>query len=256
MQTSTEVQSLSAARRRRLSVRLARTEQEVRLAQRLRYRVFVEEMGARLPLREPGVDSDAFDPYCDHLIVRDDDAEAVVGTYRLLRPDNARRLGGLYSAQEFDLARLAHLGPRTLELGRACIDADYRTGAVIMLLWSQLARYLIEHDLDLLLGCASVGMADGGANAAAVYGRLADTALAPAEYRACPHHPLPVSQIKAAPVAQVPALLKGYLNLGAWIGGPPAWDPDFNTADLLVLLPLSRVAPRYMRHFLGASATA
>ena len=117
----------------------AQNAADIEEAQRLRYKVFAEEMGARLSTRKAGVDEDIFDPYCDHLLVRDGDSNEVVGTYRILSPEKARKIGGFYSEGEFDLTRLAHLSDRMVEVGRSCVHPDYRSGAVITLLWAGLA---------------------------------------------------------------------------------------------------------------------
>ena len=237
--------------RRKLHVALAACETEVLEAQKLRYRVFAEEMGARLPGRTPGVDRDIYDPFCEHLIVRDEQAGRIVGTYRILSPSAARRIGGYYTENEFDLTRLQHLRSRMVEIGRSCIDADYRTGAVISLLWSGLARYMQENGYDYLIGCASVSMADGGHNAASLYNRLREKHLAPLEYHVFPRYPLPLGSLRGDLEAEAPPLIKGYLRAGAWICGEPAWDPDFNTADLPILMPINKVDDRYARHFMG-----
>jgi putative hemolysin len=232
----------------RLHLGLAETEAEVIAAQKLRWRVFAEEMGARLPSRTPGVDRDIYDPYCQHLIVREEITGRVVGTYRILSPESARRIGGYYSENEFDLTRLAHLRPQLVEVGRSCIDPDYRSGSVIALLWAGLARYMRQNGYEYLMGCASIGMRDGGHNAAGIYNALAEH-IAPLEYRVFPRCPLPLARLEAAAKPEIPPLVKGYMRAGAWICGEPAWDPDFNTADLLLLQPMSRVDNRYQRHF-------
>jgi putative hemolysin len=237
----------------RLHVGLARSESEIRAAKKLRYRVFAEELGAHLNCREPGVDHDLYDPFCEHLVVRDEEAGIVVGTYRILPPEAARRVGGYYSENEFDLTRLQLLREGMVEIGRSCIDPDYRTGATIALLWSGLARYMAEGGYRHLVGCASIGMGDGGHAAANLYRSLV-AHLAPIEYRVFPRHPLPVERLLDGQPAEPPPLIKGYLRAGAWIGGEPAWDPDFNTADLLILLPMARVDRRYARHFLDRQA--
>jgi putative hemolysin len=241
---------------RRLRLELAATAGEVDEVQRLRHQVFVEELGASPEGDDGERDQDAFDAHCDHLVVRDGDTGQAVGTYRLLPGSRAARLGGFYADGEFDLARLQHLRERAVELGRACIHPDYRTGAVIMLLWSGIARYMRQHGQQTLIGCASIGMADGGANALAVYRSLAARHLAPAEYRVFPRYPLPLELLHEAATPSIPPLLKGYLRVGAWIAGEPAWDPDFNTADLLVLLPLARIEARYARHYLAEKQAA
>jgi putative hemolysin len=246
-----ENQQRTARAGRNIHVSLATCETEVLEAQKLRYRVFADEMGARLSTRTPGVDRDIYDPWCEHLIVRDEDAGRIVGTYRILSPAAARKVGGYYSENEFDLTRLHHLRSRIVEIGRSCIDADYRSGAVIALLWAGLARYMRDHGYEYLVGCASVSMADGGHLAASLYNRLRETHLAPLEYHVFPRCPLPLEQLRTDLDADAPPLIKGYLRAGAWICGEPAWDPDFNTADLPILMPMSRVEGRYARHFLG-----
>lgn len=236
------------AARAKLHVALATTESEILEAQKLRWRVFADELGARLPSRTPGVDRDIYDPYCDHLIVRDEANGRIVGTYRILPPQAARRIGGYYSENEFDLTRFAHLRTRIVEIGRSCIDPDYRTGATIALLWAGLARYMREKGHEYLIGCASIGMKDGGHNAAGIF-RALDAHMAPPEYRVFPRYALPLDRIEASASPEIPPLLKGYLRAGAWVCGEPAWDPDFNTADLLILLPMARVDSRYSKHF-------
>jgi len=238
------------------TVALARSEAEVREAQRLRYKVFVEELGARIPARLPDHDIDHFDPYCEHLIVRESHADRIVGTYRILSPDVARSIGGYYSESEFRIGRLHNLRSRMVEVGRSCIHPDYRSGSVITLLWAGLADYMVRNNYEYLMGCASIGMADGGHNAANLFAQLDATHLAPAEYRTFARHGLPFEQLSNGQAALIPPLIKGYLRVGAWVCGQPAWDPDFNTADLLMLLPMSRMNPRYMRHFVKPAEPA
>ena len=241
----------AARKARNLHVGLATCETEILEAQKLRYRVFADEMGARLATRTPGVDRDIYDPFCEHLIVRDEAAGRIVGTYRILSPAAARKVGGYYSENEFDLTRLQHLRGRMVEIGRSCIDADYRSGAVIALLWSGRARYMQENGYDHLIGCASVSMADGGHTAASLYNRLREKHLAPLEYHVFPRYPLPIASLRSDLETEAPPLIKGYLRAGAWICGEPAWDPDFNTADLPILLSINKVDERYARHFMG-----
>lgn len=239
---------------RNLSVTLAKCESEVLAAQQLRWRVFADELGARLDSPVQGADIDRFDAYCDHLIVRDDDSGRIVGCYRILPPEAARRTGGYYSETEFDLGRLDHLRPRMVEVGRSCIDADYRSNAaVIGLLWSGLARYMQDNGHQYLIGCASIGLADGGHNAAAVFASLGEY-MAPPEYHVFPKLRLPLERLVPAASAVMPPLVKGYVRAGAQVCGEPAWDPDFNTADLPVLLDMTRMDARYARHFMPRAA--
>jgi putative hemolysin len=219
---------------------------QVQAAQQLRYRVFAEELGARLP--GSGEDVDEFDAFCDHLVIRDETTGTVVGTYRMLPPHRSARL---YSDGEFDLAGLAPLREQIVETGRSCVHPDHRTGAVINLMWAGIARYMHLHGYRWLAGCASVGLDDGGETAAGVWDLAQRKHLAPPAWRVRPRNPWPVRDVLARPA--VPPLLKGYLRLGAWICGAPAFDPDFNCADFFVLLSLDRVDRRYLRHFLGES---
>jgi putative hemolysin len=139
-----------------LTVTLARTRDDVRAAQRLRWQVFVEELGAQVDSPDPGLDVDRFDPYCEHLLVRRGATGDVVGTYRMLPPERVARAGGFYAETEFHLTRLLALHRRMVEVGRACVRADHRTGAVISLLWSGLLRYLVERGHEFVVGCASI----------------------------------------------------------------------------------------------------
>ncbi len=251
-----QVQTPGSALSNKLFVSYARSTDEVKEAQRLRYQVFAGEMGARLSAGNAGLDRDIYDPFCEHLLVRDGDTGEVVGTYRILPPDRAKKIGGLYSANEFDLTRLLHLSPGMVEVGRSCVHPDYRKGAAISLLWSGLAKYMLGHGYEYLMGCASVSMADGGHAAASLYNNLRVDNMSPIEWRVFPRCPLPLDKLvsESTVSAPLPPLLKGYLQAGAYICGDPAWDPDFNTADFLVLLPMSKVNGRYARHFLGAAA--
>ncbi|MBL8416215.1 MAG: GNAT family N-acetyltransferase [Propionivibrio sp.] len=250
--TATSIDSLHYAKpvRHKLSVGFAHSEREILEAQKLRYRIFAGELGANLPTRTPGVDQDIYDAYCEHLVVRDENSGAVVGTYRILSPDNARQIGSYYSENEFDLTRLHHLRPRMVEIGRSCVHADYRTGTTITLLWAGLARYMMENRYDYLIGCASISMVDGGHAAASLFNRLGEN-MSPIEYRVFPRCPLPLAALKHDLPAELPPLIKGYLRAGAYVCGDPAWDPDFNTADLPILMPMSRLDGRYAKHFMG-----
>ena len=246
------------AARARFHVGWARTEDEVRQAQRLRYQVFVDEMGARLsvPAGAPtGHDIDLFDPFCEHLLVRTLDEHGqpaeVIGTYRVLTPEAARRAGGLYSETEFDLTRLRSLRPRMVELGRSCVHPDHRHGGAIMALWGALAEFMVRNDLDTMIGCASISMRDGGHYAASLWRQLEGSHLADIEWQVRPRLPLPVDDLRQDLVVEPPPLIKGYLRVGARILGRPAWDPDFNTADLPMIMRIADLPARYRKHFLG-----
>lgn len=246
------------AARTRFHVGWARTEDEVRQAQRLRYQVFVDEMGARLsvPAGAPaGHDIDLFDPFCEHLLVRTLDKHGqpgeVIGTYRVLTPEAARRAGGLYSETEFDLTRLRSLRPRMVELGRSCVHPDHRNGGAIMALWGALTEFMVRNDLDTMIGCASISMRDGGHYAASLWRQLDASHMADIAWQVRPRLPLPVDELRQDLVVEPPPLIKGYLRVGARILGRPAWDPDFNTADLPMIMRIADLPARYRKHFLG-----
>ncbi|MFV0283378.1 MAG: GNAT family N-acetyltransferase [Castellaniella sp.] len=233
-----------------LALTVAHHQADLEALQRLRFRVFTEDMGAVFPHAVGDRDVDPFDPWCVHFMVRDTGSGQVVGTYRLLTPEASRQAGGYYSESEFDLTPLAALRPRLVEVGRSCIDAGFRHGSAIMLLWSGLAQVMTQGGYRYMLGCASVSLRDGGATASEVWRRaLALMARHPDTPRIRPLHPYPVDRLDSTLPARVPPLIKGYLALGATICGAPAWDPDFHTADFPILLDLEWLDARYRRHF-------
>ena len=246
---------VAAAGRGGVSVAWARHQHEVRQAQRLRFDVFASEMGARLDTPLAGHDIDRFDDYCEHLLVRDADTGMVVGTYRVLPPAQAARVGSTYSDTEFDLHHLDALRPSMVELGRSCVRADYRQGGVILALWSALAEFMTRNRLDTMIGCASIPMLHNGVvtgdAAASIWRQLSESHLAPPGLRVTPRLPLPVERLNASLRVEPPALIKGYLRLGAKVLGAPAWDPDFNSADLPMLMRIADLPLRYRKHFLG-----
>ena len=243
----------------RFEVVWARDDDDVRQAQQLRYLVFATEMGARLTVPRgspPEHDIDMFDDHCEHLLVRalvdGDEPGPVIGTYRVLTPAAARRVGGLYSETEFDLTRLRPLRAKMVELGRSCVHPAWRSGGAILALWGALAEFMVRNQLDTMIGCASISMRDGGHVAASLWEQLRQTHLAPIEWQVRPRLPLPVEELQRDLNVEAPALIKGYLRCGAKVLGPPAWDPDFNTADLPMLMRINDLPPRYRKHFLGA----
>jgi putative hemolysin len=239
-----------------IEVSWAQHQDEVREAQRLRFQVFANEMGARLPNTLAEHDIDLFDDYCEHLLVRDGDTRAVIGTYRVLTPAQAKRVGGTYTDTEFDLTRLRFMRERMVELGRSCVHADHRHGGVILALWGALFEFMSRNQLDTMIGCASIPMLHNGIvsgdAAASMWKQLSKTNLASIEFHARPRLPLPIEELDSDMLVEPPALIKGYLRLGAKILGAPAWDPDFNTADLPMMMQVKDLPLRYRKHFVGA----
>lgn len=244
----------------KISVSWARNQDEVRQTQRLRYQVFAVEMGANLPLTIAGHDIDLFDDYCEHLLVRDQLSGEVIGTYRVLTPTQAKRVGSTYSDTEFDLTRLRSLRERMVELGRSCVHIDHRHGGVILALWGALAEFMARNQLDTMIGCASIPMqhvgATSGQAAASIWRQVKQTHLAPIEYRVTPRLALPVDRLDDTLDIEPPALIRGYLRLGAKVLGAPAWDPDFNSADLPMMVRIADLPPRYLKLFSSKTAAA
>ncbi|KPQ10319.1 MAG: putative hemolysin [Saliniramus fredricksonii] len=250
-----------------LELRLAQGEGDVVRAQRLRYQVFYEEMAAQPDAFAlvTGRDADAFDAICDHLLVLDHgkgDAPEVVGTYRLLRQEVARHHGGFYTASEYAIGPLleAHPDANVLELGRSCVLAPYRNKRTVELLWHGIWSYVLRHRIDVMLGCASLAGTDPEALALSL-SFLAHFARAPEEWcaRAHAHLHVPMARMPReaidprAALASLPPLIKGYLRLGAGFGDGAVVDRQFGTTDVFVVLPVSRINPRYVTHF-GADA--
>ena len=256
-----------------LEVRLARTRAEVKLAQRLRYQVFFEEMSA-VPSRLAHFrrrDADIFDACCDHLLVvdlsKEDDrrrhgvrpSPKVVGTYRVLRQDIADRHQGFYTAGEYDIAPLLAAKSAShsfMELGRSCVLAPYRTKRTVELLWHGLWTYVREHKIDVMIGCASFEGTRPADHAMAL-SFLHHNALAPPEWRCRAHDglytpmnllPKDAVDTKAA-LKELPPLIKAYLRLGAYVGDGAVIDHQFGTTDVLIILPVEKIDPRYFEHF-------
>jgi putative hemolysin len=238
-----------------LEVRVVRDRALVRQAQRLRYEVFAHELGA-LPLPDAGsqMEEDRFDAHCEHLIVRDPRRDTILATLRLLAPDAADRANGYHTEEQFDMSLLHVLRYRMVEVTRVAVRGGPARHAAAALMWDGLARYLIDRGLDHVLGTASVGLADGGHSAAALYRSIAEHAMSPHDYRVFPRRELPLERLSDTLEVRPPRVLRDYLDRGAWLCGEPAWNRAFDRADLPVLLPLARRQGRYVRSFLSKAA--
>ena len=245
-----------------LEVRLATDERELKAAQKLRYRVFYEEMQAAPSeaMRRAARDFDAYDDVADHLLVLDHSRvgrdERVVGTYRLIRRHAARQVGRFYTSDEYDIAPLAAMKGEILELGRSCVDGDYRNRRVMDLLWRGIAAYIGIHDVQVMFGCASFPTA-----------RVEDHTL-PLAYlhhnHTAPAEICPVAvpsrhvdmNLRAADsidprrgLASLPPLIKGYLRLGGFVGAGAVVDRQFNSVDVCVVVETARLSNRYADHY-------
>ena len=232
-----------------LVVGLAQSDEELEAIQRLRFDVFSTEYEAKVSDEGSNIDRDAFDAWCEHLMVKDMGTDEVVGTYRVLTPYQAKRAGGYYSESEFDLAGLGNIKNSLVEFGRACIHPQYRNGSVLMMLWSGLAEIVKQGRYEHVFGCASVSLRDDGVTAATVWRNVKDSIGQDGAPVVTPLHRYPVEMLDSDLPAEIPALLRGYLRLGTRVCGEPAWDPDFNTADFPMLLSISQMGTRYRRHF-------
>ncbi|WP_442881044.1 GNAT family N-acetyltransferase [Bosea sp. (in: a-proteobacteria)] len=251
-----------------LEVRLARGPREIWRAQRLRYRVFYQEMSAKPDVvsRMFRRDADRFDASCDHLLVIDHAARGrfggikpkVVGTYRLMREQAAWRLGGFYSQSEFDIAPMIARHPelRFLELGRSCVLKPYRTKKTVELLWHGIWAYVRHHRIDAMFGCASFDGTDPGMQALPL-SFLHHHATAQDEWRAAAQPErhvamdlLPAGMVDAkAALKSLPPLVKGYLRIGARFGSGAVIDRQFGTIDVLVILPVAAIDQRYRDYY-------
>ena len=231
-----------------LSVRLAETQAEIEAAQRLRYQVFAQELGAEIE-SDDGRDVDPYDEHCHHLLAFDDATGEVIGCYRLITEETAKKVGGWYSEHEFDLEPLKDILPQTVELGRACTHPDYRNGGLVMLLWTGLVKFMKDENLRFMIGCGSIEMRDGGSDAAGLYHALKDKYLAPEQWRVKPLNPLKWDSITPSENPPVPALIKGYLKAGAWFCGEPCVDEAFNCADVLIMMDINHLSDRYLQRF-------
>ncbi len=244
-----------------LSVRLARDESEITASQKLRFRIFCGEMGGKASpeIQAQRRDFDEFDDYCDHLLVIDNEKtgeEAVVGTYRLLRRSVMKKLGRFYTESEFDVSAVKNLEGEILELGRSCVDAAYRNRAVMTLLWRGIGAYITLHDIKLMFGCASFTGADPDQHALALsylyYNHLAPEAVRltalPDLYVKMDRLPPEEVNMKAA-LNAMPALIKGYLRLGGYIGDGAVLDPAYNTTDVGIIVMTESVTGKYAERY-------
>jgi len=251
-----------------LTVKLATSEADLIAAQRLRYRVFVQELGANGPTVDHARarESDDFDVCYDHLLLIDRRCDAakldhVVGVYRLMRSDMAKAGPGFYSAGEYDLSALENSGRKLLELGRSCVDRSCRGGASMVLMWNALAEYVLAHDVEIMFGVASFHGTDTALIAQSL-SYLYRNHLAPVDCRprVRPDHYHPLDLVEADEIdrktalAQTPALIKAYLGLGGFVGDGAYIDHAFNTVDICLVMDTARMSERHKKAYTRKSA--
>ncbi len=245
-----------------LEVRLARSAAEIDAAQALRYRIFYEEMDAVASdeVRRLRRDCDAFDSYWDHLLVIDRERahphRSIVGTYRINRRSVAEKHGGFYTSGEYDIAPLLAVRGEIMELGRSCVDREYRNRATMALLWRGIAVYVFHYDIGLLFGCASIAGIEPDRLALPLsylhHRHLAPRDLRPralpGRYTAMDRLPPDAVDARAARLA-LPPLIKGYLRLGGFVGDGAVIDPQFRTTDVCIVVKTDLVTSRYLQHY-------
>jgi putative hemolysin len=245
-----------------LEVRLATTPEEVDAAQALRYQIFYEEMAAQPSAETLATqrDVDIYDTVCDHLLVLDHSkgpgAAAVVGTYRLIRREAADQVGDFYTASEFDISALLRYPGKLLELGRSCVDANHRNRPTMNLLWRGIATYVLQHDIAIMFGCASLPGIEPKALATPLsylyYHHLAPPAV---RTKALPHRYADMKLLPPGDVdpkqglAELPPLVKGYLRLGGFIGDGAVIDDQFNTTDVCIIVKTDLITDKYLQHY-------
>lgn len=244
----------------RYTLLLTTDPEKIRAAQRLRYHVFSTESGFTLR-SDDELDADRFDEYCDHLIVREDRTGELVGCYRMLPPPGAIAAGGLYSAGEFDISALDSLRPSMVEMGRAVVHPDHRTGAVILMMWTGILAYLDRSGYDYVVGCVSVPTHLGDPPGSQLRG-IRDLVLrqhgAGSQFTVYPYRQVrldgrDLDSIDPPDRPTLPALLRAYLRLGARICGEPAHDPDFGVGDFLALMDKRTADIRYLTRLRSAA---
>lgn len=244
-----------------LEVIFASRGEDIRASQALRYQVFFEEMGAPATeeIKRRGLDMDAFDEVCDHLLVidhRPDGDYKVVGTYRLLRREAMKKIGRFYTESEYDISAIRNYPGEILEVGRSCVDPAFRNRAVMQLLWRGIGAYVAKFNVALMFGCASFHGINPKEHAMAL-SYLHHYHLAPADL--CPialkeryveMNLMPKDEVNAkVAFSSLPALIKGYLRLSGYIGAGAVIDPEYNTTDVSIVVKTDRVTDKYAQRY-------
>jgi putative hemolysin len=244
-----------------LEVFIASRPEDIESSQRLRYKIFFEEMGAPLTpeVARTKRDQDMFDDVCDHLLVVDhqpDGGYRMVGTYRLLRREGMRKVGRFYTDGEYDISVIHNYPDEVLEVGRSCVDPAYRNRAVMQLLWRGIGAYVTRFDVGLMFGCASFHGTDSAEHAMALsylhHYHQAPRELCPValQERYVEMNLMPKEQVdEKSAFVSLPALIKGYLRLGGYIGRGAVIDQEYNTTDVSIVVKTDRVSDKYAQRY-------
>lgn len=224
--------------------------QDIESALRLRYSVFSEDFETNFNDNSNGIDQDKFDEYCHHLVVKDCTTHSVVAYSRIITHDLAMNHQGFYTASEFDLTAIIDPSKRYMEIGRTCIHKDYRRGAAIGMLWGSIGKFMLDHNMDFLMGCASIDLSQGIDKAHSALNYLRTKHFSDETLRVTPKKELPPMPHDLEGKQYVPPILQAYLRMGCKVCGEAYWDQDFNCADVMVLLKQSEINMRYLKHFL------
>lgn len=232
-----------------LRVCWASTDKDIERVQKFRFRIFSEEYTPKFPKDHLGLDIDAYDRLCQHLMLVDNASEEIVGSYRVIPPSAAQQIGSMYCESLFDLSPLKHIQPHTVEIDRSCIDKNYRNGSTILLMWKMIFQFVQQHRFEYIMGCSSMSIDDGGHAAFVLHERLKKLNHYSSEFFIKALNPVVLGEFVPTGKVSIPPILKGYLNLGAKVCSEPAFDALFNTADYLTLLKVSEMKTNYMQRF-------
>ena len=233
-----------------LNAYITNDEQDIEQACQLRQQIFTQEFSANIT---GDSDRDRFDGFCHHLVVKEVQSGEIVAYSRIITHQMAKQHGGYYTQGEFNIDAIIEPQKRYMEIGRTCVNSEYRSGACIAMLWGQIGQFMLEHNIDFLFGCASIPFAEGCNKTMAVINYLRNNHFTPPSKRVIPKHPLPLlcSQLNGKDV--MPPLLKAYIRMGCMVCGEAHWDKEFNSADVMILLPRENINMRYLKHFLKAA---
>ena len=223
--------------------------EDIERVQRFRFKIFTEEYIPHFPQAHLGLDEDVFDHVCDHILIIENTTNQIVGSYRLIPPKAAQKVGSMYCDLLFDLQPLQSIRHNIVEMDRSCIDKRYRNGSTILYMWKMIFQYMKLHGYEYIIGCSSLSIQDGGHAAVALHQRLRALNHFSSQYAIKAKTPIDLNMSTATGLVSIPPILKGYLNVGAKVCSEPAFDQLFNTADYLTIMKLSDMKSNYVKRF-------